>query len=121
MSTSKNSLPQMDGGLFLTDGGIETTLIYHDGFDLPYFAAFDLLKDEAGTRALRRYFARHASIAQEERHGLRPGKRDLARQQGLGRQSSAIRLAQLEEANRKAIELLRDIQAEYETPQLAGW
>ncbi len=65
MSTSKNSLPQMDGGLFLTDGGIETTLIFHDGFDLPYFAAFDLFKDEKGTSALRRYFARHAAIARK--------------------------------------------------------
>jgi S-methylmethionine-dependent homocysteine/selenocysteine methylase len=70
MSTSKNTLPQMDGGLFLTDGGIETTLIYHDGFDLPYFAAFDLFKDEKGVRALHRYFARHASIAKKNGMGF---------------------------------------------------
>ena len=45
----RNSLPQLDGGLFLTDGGIETTLIFHEGLDLPLFAAFDLLKDDEGT------------------------------------------------------------------------
>jgi hypothetical protein len=28
-------LPQLDGGLFLTDGSIETTLIFHHGLDLP--------------------------------------------------------------------------------------
>ena len=32
-------LPQLDGSLFLTDGGIDTSLIYNDGLDLPHFAA----------------------------------------------------------------------------------
>ena len=116
MSTSKNSLPQMNGGLFLTDGGIETTLIFHDGFDLPYFAAFDLFKDEKGTRALRRYFARHAAIAREERHRLHPGERNLAREQGLGRQARLVRGADSRRPTARRSHLLRDIKAEYETP-----
>ena len=33
------SLPQLDGGLFLSDGGLETTLVYLEGVDLPHFAA----------------------------------------------------------------------------------
>ena len=70
MRNPNNSLPQMNGGLFLTDGGIETTLIFHDGIDLPYFAAFTLLNDEKGTLALRRYFARHASIARKNGMGF---------------------------------------------------
>ncbi len=45
----RDRLPQLDGGLFLTDGGIETTLIFHHGLELPLFAAFDLLKDDEGT------------------------------------------------------------------------
>ena len=44
VSTQKARLPQLDGGLFLTDGGIETDLIFNDGFELPYFAAFHLLQ-----------------------------------------------------------------------------
>ena len=55
-------------GLFLTDGGIETVLIFHEGLELPAFAAFDLLKDEAGTDALRRYYAPYAALA--ARRGL---------------------------------------------------
>ena len=70
MAKYRNSLPQLNGGLFLTDGGIETTLIFHDGLDLPYFAAFDLLKDQAGQAALRRYFSSHASIARENDCGF---------------------------------------------------
>ena len=48
------TLPQLHGGLFLTDGGLETTLIFHDKLDLPHFAAFILLKDAAGRATLRR-------------------------------------------------------------------
>ena len=49
--TFREHLPQLDGDLFLSDGGIETVLIFHEGLDLPAFAAFDLLKDDEGTRA----------------------------------------------------------------------
>src|SRR5688572_7317406 len=70
MSPHKGHLPQLGGGLFLTDGGIETTLIFHDGLELPHFAAFHLLKDETGTAALRRYFARYAEIARANGTGF---------------------------------------------------
>lgn len=50
------ALPQLDGGLFLSDGGLETTLVYLEGVDLPHFAAFVLLKDDAGRERLRRYY-----------------------------------------------------------------
>ena len=33
-------LPQLDGGIFLTDGGLETTLIFHDKLELPYSQPF---------------------------------------------------------------------------------
>ncbi len=63
MTRYRSRLPQLDGGLFLTDGGIETTLIFHDKLDLPYFAAFHLLQDAGGRAALRKYFSSHAAIA----------------------------------------------------------
>jgi len=63
MSLDRSPLPQLGGGLFLTDGGIETTLIFHEGLALPYFAAFDLLKSAAGTAALYSYYERYASMA----------------------------------------------------------
>ena len=40
-SLYRNALPQLDGGFFVTDGGIETTLIFHQGLELPDFAAFE--------------------------------------------------------------------------------
>ena len=48
MSRYRARLPQLTGSLFLTDGGIETTLIFHDGLELPDFAAFHLLKTAEG-------------------------------------------------------------------------
>ena len=53
MSKYRNHLPQLKDQLFITDGGLETTLIFHDEIDLPAFAAFDLLKDDAGLRVTR--------------------------------------------------------------------
>jgi S-methylmethionine-dependent homocysteine/selenocysteine methylase len=51
--------------LTLTDGGMETTLIFHQGVDLPEFAAFPLLEDESGRAVLRRYFAPFFAIADD--------------------------------------------------------
>jgi len=45
VSKYRKYLPHLDGGLFLTNGGIEASLIFHDGPELPHFAAFDLLRD----------------------------------------------------------------------------
>jgi homocysteine S-methyltransferase len=59
----RHRLPQLDGGLFLSDGGLETTLIYHDGFDLPMFASFVLVESERGRAALRAYFDRYVAMA----------------------------------------------------------
>ena len=61
MAKYRDHLPQLASNFFLTDGGIETTLIFHEGLELPDFAAFDLLKDEAGSEALRNYFRTYAA------------------------------------------------------------
>ncbi len=55
-ASHRDHLPPLDGDLFLTDAGIETFLVYHRELDLPEFAAFDLLKDEAGRSELRDYY-----------------------------------------------------------------
>jgi S-methylmethionine-dependent homocysteine/selenocysteine methylase len=49
---------------------METDLIFHGGFDLPDFAAFVLLDDERGVRALRDYYERYVAIAREHGVGL---------------------------------------------------
>ncbi len=63
-------LPQLNGHLLLTDGGMETTLVFHDGYELPHFAAFDLLRSTKGTDWLRSYDSRYASLAVEQGYGF---------------------------------------------------
>ena len=62
MARYRDALPQLANNVFLTDTGIETTLI-QDGYELPYFAAVTLLGDEAGRQRLDRYFLEHAAVA----------------------------------------------------------
>lgn len=50
-------------GQYLTDGGLETTLIYHYGMELPHFAAFTLLESAEGRQALERYYHSYLNIA----------------------------------------------------------
>jgi S-methylmethionine-dependent homocysteine/selenocysteine methylase len=50
---------------YLTDGGLETSLIFGQGLDLPCFAAFPLLESEHGTAALRAYFEPYLELARE--------------------------------------------------------
>lgn len=58
-------LPQLDGGLFLSDGGLETCLIFHDKVDLPQFAAFVLLDDELGRERLKGYYVPYLELCAE--------------------------------------------------------
>lgn len=64
------SLPQLGETMLLTDGGIETTLIFHDGFELPHFAAFDLLGKDEGRKALTDYYQSYLNVAQEQGAGF---------------------------------------------------
>ena len=63
-------LPQLHDRLFLTDSGLETTLIFRDHLDLPAFAAFVLLETDVGRRRLRSYFERHHAIARAHGAGF---------------------------------------------------
>lgn len=113
MPRYRHNLPQLSGDLFLTDGGIETTLIFHDGLELPYFAAFDLLKNEEGTEVLRKYFRTYASIAKD--HGV-----GFVLESATWRASSdwgaklGFSSEDLADMNRKAIDLVGDVRDEFE-------
>lgn len=79
MSGSVPLLPQQQGRMFVADGGIETHLIFNEGFDFPYFTVFELLDREGGPEALRAYYAPYLDIAR-----LRVRHQYLAGQSGLG-------------------------------------
>jgi homocysteine S-methyltransferase len=66
----RHALPQLSNGVFLTDSGLETDLIFKGGFDLPEFASFVLVDDARGTAALDMYFRRHVDIAVQHSCGV---------------------------------------------------
>jgi homocysteine S-methyltransferase len=66
--SDRGQLPQLSGGTFITDGGMETTLTFDDGIDLPHFASFVLLDDARGIDLLRAYYTSYLEIAAQ--HGV---------------------------------------------------
>ena len=108
-TTCRNS----PASLFLTDGGIETTLIFREGLELPYFAAFDLLKHDEGTAALRKYFQTYAEMARRYGVGciLESATWRASSDWGAKLGYSAAAMAEM---NRKSIALLHEIRDEYE-------
>ena len=112
----REKLPQMSADVFLTDGGLETSLIYLDGLELPCFAAFDLLKNEAGRAALERYFRTHAGIARERGVGFVLESATWRANADWGAKIGYSREAVIE-ANRAAIGMLSALRVELETSE----
>jgi homocysteine S-methyltransferase len=116
MSKYRHDLPQLGNRLYLTDGGIETTLIYLEGLDLPHFAAFDLLKDARTAAILRQYYVPYAKIARQNGVGLVlesatwRASRDWGEKLGYGSEGIAA-------ANQRAIALLKGLRDEFETTE----
>src|SRR4029078_6258297 len=48
---------------FITDGGIETHLIFNMGVELPHFSAFPLNDSAAGREAIRSYYRDYLRVA----------------------------------------------------------
>ena len=62
-SPTPPGLPQLSGCPVVTDGGLETDLIFHHGAELPDFAAFPLVDDRRGRDLLREYYRGYVPIA----------------------------------------------------------
>jgi S-methylmethionine-dependent homocysteine/selenocysteine methylase len=102
--------------LFIGDGGLETTLIFHEGFELPCFASYPLLRDDDGIEALRRYYLSFLEIAQRQATGFTfdtPTWRANA-DWGARLGDSAASLAAV---NREAVEWAEEIRAGAESAE----
>ncbi len=116
---ARDPLPQLEGELFITDGGMETTLIFHHGVDLPHFASFDLLKDAAGRQLLRDYYASYVELARELDVGLLldtptwRANRDWGAKLGYSEEA-------LEQVNRDAVRLVDELRGADDPPILVS-
>ena len=109
-------LPETATG-WVTDGGLETDLIFHHGLDLPDFAAFPLLEDATGRGVLSDYYRAYADVAARAGAGLlletptwRANPDWGAR---LGYDVEALR-----RVNREAVDLLRGLAGEVDVETL---
>ena len=115
MTTYRNRLPQTSSDLFLADGGLETTLVFDEGLDLPDFAAFVVLDRPEELPALDRYYDAYAAVAVRDRVGIvldtptwRASSDWVARQGGGTDEVARI--------NRAGVELLEAVRRRHETP-----
>lgn len=112
MSLYREGLPQLSDAVFLTDGGLETDLVFHQGVELPHAAAYILLEDEAGVARLARYFADYLAIAHELGTGfVLESATWRASQEWAGKIGTPLET--LPNLNRKAIEMLAIIRDQY--------
>ena len=113
MAKYRTNLPQLNGGKFITDGGLETTLVFHEGHNLPEFAAFNLLKNDGGYEIFEKYYSTYAAIAIDHNIGLILESFTWRASSIWGEKLGYSKKA-LADVNRKAIELLHDVRNEYE-------
>ena len=117
MAKYRYALPQMQGGIFLSDGGMETTLIFHEGLELPHFASFVLLATEAGRAHLTSYYEKYLTVAQGRGVGFVldsatwRANPDWAEKLGYGP-------SELKAANQASIALLAKLRERWETPSM---
>ena len=114
MNLENLTLPHQNPHLYLTDGGLETTLIFDEGLDLPHFAACDLLRSDAGTQVLKRYYEKYAELARTNGAGL-----VLESASWRANASWGVKLGytpdQLESLNVKSIHLCQQVRERYQS------
>ncbi len=116
MAKYRQNLPQLANRTFLSDGGMETTLIFHEGIDLPHFASFTQMATPEGRQRLKEYYVPYLAIARQSKTGFildTPTWRaspDWGKLLGYGPEA-------LRAVNEDSIELLLELRREHETPE----
>ena len=103
---------------WVTDGGLETDLLFHRGIDLPEFAAFPLVEDERA-QVLRGYYGDYAAIAASSGAGLVLETPTWRANPDWGARLGYDRAA-LDRVNQRAVELLRGVGAGGVPTQISG-
>ena len=105
-----SALPQMGESVFLTDGGVETDMIFHHGIDLPEFASFVLHENAAGEAVLRDYYAEYLGIAFQGGFGLVLETTTWRASSDWG-SILGYDAAQLRAANERSVQFFRELRA----------
>ena len=111
----RHALPQLHGYQMITEGGLETSLVFHSGIDLPLFAAFIALETDAGIRAIDAWMRAFAELAGAERRCF---IMDTPSWRASDRWAAELGIGQddLREIHREAVATLSKLRDAYETP-----
>lgn len=115
MAQYRDALPQLRGGCFLADGGMETTLIFHGGVELPHFASFVLLDTAEGRQKLRDYHRPYLEIARQHGAGFILDTATWRANPDWGAKLG-YEAAGLDRISRLAVREMLALRAEFETP-----
>ena len=110
------NLPQLER-LFLTDGGLETDLMFNRGVELPCFSAVLLLRSEEGRKALDDYFRSYLDLARRTGTGFELVSASW-RASPAWAPEFGISQEELDALNRKSIEMLLDLRDEYRSDDM---
>ncbi|MBY3153883.1 homocysteine methyltransferase [Rhizobium laguerreae] len=116
MAKYRNGLPQLKGGTFITDGGMETTMIFQEGIELPHFAAFILLASEDGRQRMRNYYRRYLDVARRHGTGFVLDTATWRANPDWGQKLNYTTEA-LKAVNEEAVDLLVGLRSDYERPE----
>lgn len=116
MTKYRHSLPQLNGKTVLTDGGLETVMVFQEGIDLPLFAAFHLMDSEDGLARLRAYFDRYIPLAKKAGVGFMLESLTWRASPGWTAQLG-LTDADMARINRDSIALLEDVRSLHETDE----
>lgn len=92
----------------ISDGGMETDLIFHEGMEFPLFASFVLLDNEDGRAMLRRYCNRYFDWAETEGRDYLLGTPTWRANAGWG-PKLGLDEDSLRDLNRRAVAFAREV------------
>ncbi len=110
--TTTESLSWLSAGGYVSDGGLETDLIFNRGVDLPEFASFPLVEDDRGRGLLRDYYDGYAAVARRAGVGLTLESPTWRANPDWGARLG-YDAAALARVNRAAIGFLHELRASY--------
>ena len=113
MGKSIPILPQQRGQMFVTDGGIETHLIFNGGHSFPHFTVFELNDSEAGRQVMRDYYAPYVEIVRRAGQGFLFDTNTWRANPDWGARVG-YDAARLRAVNVAAVRLCREVAADFE-------
>lgn len=111
------AVPRAGGPYFLSDGGMETTLVFHNGIDLPNFAAFVLIDTSEGVAALWDYYDRYLTMASQFGVNFILESPTWRANPDWGAQMNLTR-SLLHDVNRDCMKLMHEVRDQYETKSM---